>query len=253
VTAPLPEARRSRPAVRAAGVVGIVLVVAMVFLAAIGRGLHTPARVVFVLLAFTVLVQVLLALAGTRTRRRTRSGTGTGHESADVVVLVPVYNEDPEALRRCLAGMLRQSRLPDAIAVIDDGTTAVGYAGVRAWFAVACAGANIRMHWVRTPNRGKRHAQITGVELEPAADVYVTVDSDTILDTCVIEHGLAPFADQRVQSVAALILTANYRQSFLARMMDLYCLGLQLFERSAFSRLGAVMVNSGAAPSTEEQ
>lgn len=129
--------------------------------------------------------------------------------------------------------------------VVDDGSTDADYEEVKQWFSGAATAAGVRAEWVRTPNRGKRHAQVEGVRRTPGADVYVTVDSDSILDRRALENGLAPFIDERVQSVAAVILSTNYRQSLLARWMDLYCLGLQLFERSAFSRFRAVMVNSG--------
>ncbi|MEJ3405499.1 glycosyltransferase [Rathayibacter sp. YIM 133350] len=166
-------------------------------------------------------------------------------ERLTVVVLVPCYNEDPQALRLCLGSLLEQTRLPQAIALTDDGSTTSDYATVREWFVAETAAMGVRGHWRRTENAGKRSAQVVAARLESTADIYVTVDSDSRLDAHALEEGLKPFADRRVQSVAAVILTANYGTNLLTRMMDLFCVSLQLGDRSALSTVGSVMVNSG--------
>lgn len=210
----------------------------------VARGAGTAARVVFVVIAVHAFASLVVSVLPDRLQR-IRPREAAGRPSVNVTVLVPVYNEDSAALRRCLRSFFEQVRRPQTVIVVDDGSTVEEYEDVRRWFLAQAARTGVRTEWVRTPNRGKRHAQVEGVRRSADADVYVTVDSDSILDRRAIENGLAPFSDERVQSVAALILTTNYRESVLARWMDLYCLGLQLFERSAFSRFHAVMVNSG--------
>ncbi|WP_158580709.1 glycosyltransferase family 2 protein [Cellulomonas rhizosphaerae] len=158
---------------------------------------------------------------------------------------MPAYNEDDEALRQCLQSMLTQTRPLDAIAVTDDGSTTGNYAQVRAWFLQECAARGVTGHWERTANGGKRHAQITGVRHELGADVFLTVDSDTILDPDAVRHGLQPFADERVQSVAGIVLTANYGANLLTRMQELWFTTLQMVNRGALSSKGSVMVNCG--------
>lgn len=241
---PLPTARRVHPLARGLASLGIGVVGFGVVGLVVSRGLHTPARVVFAIIAVAALAHLLLALLPDRMQRRV-VGSGPAPVGLSVAALVPVYNEDPAALRRCLRSFLEQTRRPQTVVVVDDGSTAADYEEVREWFHAEAAPLGVRAVWTRTPNRGKRHAQVEGVRRTPDADVYVTVDSDSILDRRAIANGLVPFGDPAVQSVAALILTTNYRQTLLARWMDVYCLGLQLFERSAFSRMRAVMVNSG--------
>lgn len=219
---------------------GLVLVTVLLL-----RGNESPAQVAFAVIAVAFFVYLVVSVLPDPVQRGARADAVHAGAPASVAVLVPVYNEDPAALRRCLRSFLEQTRRPDAVAVVDDGSSAADYDDVRSWFLAESERSGIEATWARTPNRGKRHAQVTGVRATPRADVYVTVDSDSILDHRAIENGLVPFADPSVQSVAALILSTNYRQSLLARWMDLYCLGLQLFERSAFSRLRSVMVNSG--------
>lgn len=241
---PLPTARLVRPAARVVASLIILVVAVVVVGAVIWRGTHTPARIVFALIAVAALLHLVFAVLPDRMQRRSVAGR-TANGSLSVAALVPVYNEDPAALRRCLRSFLEQTRRPETVVVVDDGSTVADYADVRKWFLDEAERVGVRGHWTRTVNQGKRHAQIEGVRLTPEADVYLTVDSDSILDRHAIVNGLAPFGDPKVQSVAALILTTNYQQSLLARWMDVYCLGLQLFERSAFSRFRAVMVNSG--------
>ncbi|PJI86565.1 hyaluronan synthase [Luteimicrobium subarcticum] len=162
-----------------------------------------------------------------------------------VVALVPAYNEDDDALRACLASMLRQSRPLDDICVTDDGSTTGDYAATRDWFLAECVRHGVTGHWERVPNGGKRQAQVVGLRAAPHADVYLTVDSDTILDPEAVAQGVQPFADDRVQAVAGVVLTANYGENLLTRIQELAFTDAQLVTRSALSRMGSVQVTSG--------
>lgn len=165
-------------------------------------------------------------------------------DSLDVAVLVPAYNEDPDALEACLRSMLDQARMPQTIVVVDDGS-ADPYPRVRAWFFRAAANAGARPVWIRQPNAGKRHAQAAAVNATPTADVYWTVDSDTISDPHALDELLKPLTDRRVQSVAGIVMAANVHRSFLTRFTDLWLVSGQLTDRASLSVLGSVWVNSG--------
>lgn len=162
-----------------------------------------------------------------------------------VVVLVPCYNEEPDLLEQGLRSMIEQSRPPNAISVIDDGSS-VDYSTIRESMQRAAASAGIELYWRRTRNHGKRYALINAARQAEHADIYVTVDSDSILDRLAIEEGLKPFVDERVQSVAGFLLVLNYSESWLARLMELVIVSWGQFERSALSVAGSVLVNSGA-------
>jgi hyaluronan synthase len=162
-----------------------------------------------------------------------------------VVALVPTYNEDETALRRGLQSLLDQTRPVQAIAVVDDGSTSGTYQAVRTWFEKEAADRGVTAHWVRQPNGGKRVAQVTGAKLEPTADIFVTVDSDTIFDPHAVEEGLAPFGDERVQSVAGTVLVTNYRKNVLTRIQELWFVQWQMVSRGSLSRMKSVMVNCG--------
>ncbi|MFC8722001.1 glycosyltransferase family 2 protein [Kitasatospora sp. NPDC057198] len=201
--------------------------------------------------AFTALYTAMFAWLGWRTvlaysERPHRADPADQAEldRAHVAVLVPVFNEDPGWLRRCLASLLEQTRPPDSVHVVDDGSK-VDYRHEREWFEAACRDAGVAVSWRRTPNRGKRAAQVSAAERAPEADFFLTVDSDTDLDTEAVAELLRPFRDPRVQSVAGVVMAANAGTNLLTRCTDLYMTTWQLNERSAQSVLGSVLVNTG--------
>lgn len=167
-----------------------------------------------------------------------------------VTVQVPVYNEDPAALRACLDSVLRQSRPVQRVRVVNDGSVdaetgePVHYGPVRDELLRRAAGAGIEATWVRTPNRGKRWAQMEALA-DDDADVFVTLDSDSVLDRDAVAEGLKPFADERVQSVAGLVTTLNTRATALTRLTAVLYLPFARGLRSAQSVLGTVLINSG--------
>ncbi|MFZ3569448.1 glycosyltransferase family 2 protein [Streptomyces sp. BH034] len=162
-----------------------------------------------------------------------------------VAILVPVYNEDPGYLRLGLESFLRQSRLPDSVHVVDDGSTSSDYREVRAWWERAAAAAGVVSTWQRVPNGGKRHAQAVAVRVSPEADIYVTCDSDSCFAPNALAEVIAPFTRPRVQSVAGIVIATNNRANWMVRITDLWFTTSQLVDRSGQSAVGAVMVNSG--------
>ncbi|MDX6340676.1 MAG: hyaluronan synthase [Trebonia sp.] len=190
---------------------------------------------VFVLLAWQMIAACL--------ERPVRGRRGTGRLMT--AVAVPVFNEDQDLLARCLASVLSQSRRPDFVLVTDDGS-AVDYSRVRAEFEAAASAAGVVASWERFPvNRGKRDAQAAAFRGAPQADIYITVDSDAILDYRAIAEGLKPFADSRVQSVAGVLLVANHRRNLLTRATELWYVTSELADRSAQSAFRSVLVNTG--------
>lgn len=163
-----------------------------------------------------------------------------------VAALVPVYNEDPAALRTCLASLIHQTRAPQQVVVVDDGSTdPEALEPVRAWFTRAARDADVDGAWVRQANMGKRPAQMRAMAYAQHADVYWTTDSDTVSEPQALGELLKPMANPRVQSVAGIMMAANIRRSLLARLYNMWFVAGQLLDRSSLSVLGAVWVNSG--------
>lgn len=163
-----------------------------------------------------------------------------------VVVNVPVWNEDPALVDRCLWSLVNQSRPPQRVDVIDDGSGEVDYTALMYhWWRTWPNGVQVR--WVSCPaNRGKKHGQSLTFTTDPRADIFVTVDSDTTLAADAIEEGLKPFADRSVQSVAGVELAFNSGVNWLTRTVSARSLFFQIVACGTQSLFGQVLVNRGA-------
>ena len=186
-------------------------------------------------------------------------------DALNVAASVPVYNEDPTALRRGLESLFLQTRPLSTIYVVDDGSKPPSeggpdYRAVKAWFEAEAAASGARGVWVRQVNGGKRSAQGRMVLDTPEADLYLTLDSDSLLSPNAVDEAIKPFADPRVFSVAGIVLNINntgakctpttnplrrFEQALVSRVTSLWFLIGQMVDRSSASALGAVLVNSG--------
>lgn len=160
-----------------------------------------------------------------------------------VTVVMPVYNEDPETFRRALDSIARQTRPVQRVHVVDDGSRTRDcelevqrFARHHPWLEVECT---------RVPNDGKREAQAVAFRADPQADVFVTMDSDTVLVPTAIASGLMPFTDPEVTSVAGMLVGLNRGSGLLTRLVDLGYTISTLNTRAFQSRLRSVCVNQG--------
>ena len=161
-----------------------------------------------------------------------------------VTVNVPVFNEDPSVLDRVLYALFSQTRLPNYVQVVDDGSTAADYSEVRTYWELWHP-PDVDFSWIRyTPNRGKRHAQAVTFSRLPG-DIFVTLDSDTTLERRAIEEGLKPFAVRQVMSVAGVEVAMNAHANLLTRISSLRQIAWQYTQCSALSVTGRVLVNRG--------
>jgi len=162
----------------------------------------------------------------------------------NVTVNIPVYNEDPALLDRCLFALINQSRPPQRIDVVDDGSK-LDYTLLRShWERQWPGGPEIR--WFRQANAGKKHAQSLTFASAPNADVFVIIDSDTCLDHRALEEGLRPFANRSVASVAGIELAMNAAKNWLTRTVSVRALFFQMLPCAAQSAVGDVLINRGA-------
>jgi hyaluronan synthase len=197
-------------------------------------------------LVFMVSVLWHLTLAWTDRPFKVTPRQERGLDRLFVTVNVPVYNEDPQTLRRVAYSLFAQDRLPNRIQFVDDGSTRFDYRDVAAEVrSLADFYPEVDCSWIRKGNGGKRNAQAVTFNDGGRADIFVTVDSDSTLDPSAIREGLKPFADPNVASVAAIVVLSNARRNFLTRLTELWLTAFQTFVRAAWSRLGCVLVNSG--------
>ena len=161
-----------------------------------------------------------------------------------VVVAVPVYNEHPMILDRCLWSLVNQSRQPDVVHVVEDGYSA-DYTPLRDYWVRQHPG-RVKVVWTqRQENRGKKFAQSVVFVNHPDADVFVTVDSDTALDYRAIEEGMKPFAHANIMSVAGVEENFNKDVNWLTRSVAIRNTYYQLTVWGTQSMFGDLLVNRG--------
>lgn len=166
-----------------------------------------------------------------------RSFTHLPPAAGRVLAIIPSYNEERDLVHAVVHSMLRQTILPDAIHVIDDGS-AVPLETFE----------DPLVQWHRIENSGKRHAQAHVLRMfQPNEfDYILTVDSDSVLDDDALEHMLRSMRDERVQAATGMILVRNWSTNFLSRLTDINVVTSCLLFRMARSWLGIVSPTSGA-------
>ena len=158
-------------------------------------------------------------------------------------VSIPVYNESPEIVDRTLYALSMQTRLPQKVVLVDDGSR-IDYTDLQAFWLERCRQLGIELVWHRQDNAGKRNAQ--AVAFRTAGDgIMVTVDSDTALTHNALEEIVKPFARPEVWSVAGIELAYNHTANLLTRINGLRQTSWQLVQCAALNRFGAVLVNRG--------
>lgn len=160
-----------------------------------------------------------------------------------VTVAVPAYNEDPGLLDRCLYALANQSRPPQLVCVVDDGSKMDYTALRRHWEGRWPEGPEIR--WIRQANQGKRRAHAVVFDTVLETDIFVTVDSDTTLEYRAIEEGLKPFRSRGVTSVAGIEMGFNATANLLTRLQCSLQLYAQAVIGAAWSVAGDMYTNRG--------
>ena len=174
----------------------------------------------------------------------TTAQQGQALDRLSVVVAVPVYNEHPMILDRCLWALVNQSRQPDVIHVVEDGPSA-DYTILRDYWLRQRPG-RVRVQWTQQQeNGGKKFAQSIVFVNHPEADIFVTVDSDTTLEHRAVEEGMKPFADPSIMSVAGVEENFNKDVNWLTRSVAMRNTYYQLTVWSTQSMFGDLLVNRG--------
>lgn len=99
---------------------------------------------------------------------------------------------------------------------------------------------------VQPENKGKREALALGFEAAPYSDIFLCVDSDTVLSRDTVRELLLPLADERVMASTGMVLALNHDSNIFTRLQDLRYGNSFLFERAAYSRLKSVLCCCGA-------
>jgi hyaluronan synthase len=181
-------------------------------------------------MAFFAYVWALWA-AKALTARRYRPATAfPGPLSTSVIV--PVYNEPEPLFRRVLAAMVANS--PSELIVVVDGGDP----------AIAAVAGEYCDRVLRIPKSGKRAAIHAGLRAsDPATDIVLVVDSDTIWAPDALEEMLRPFADPRVGGVTprqAIFDAATNPVRRLANWIEDIRYHLTVPAQSVFGQIGCL-------------
>lgn len=154
-----------------------------------------------------------------------------------VLAIIPAYNEETEALHQTVRALLAQTRPPDLIVVIDDGS-------VRPVVPFDDPG----VMWLRQDNTGKRGAQCTVLKKFTRDDFefIMTVDSDSEPYPDALEHLLRAMKDPKVEAATGMIYIRNHDDTWVSMAADMD-IGIScVMMRASRSMIGALETTSGA-------
>ena len=159
-------------------------------------------------------------------------------------VVVPAYNEGALVLKT-LESLANSDYPPEKLEIIavDDGSADDTWQ----WIKTAKKTLGDRIMTIKLPsNKGKRHALHVGF-LNAMGDVFVTVDSDSIVEPETLRCLVSPFAvSSRVGAVAGCVRVLNRRQGVIPRMLDVVFTFSFDFIRASQSMVNTVMCTPGA-------
>jgi hyaluronan synthase len=161
-----------------------------------------------------------------------------------VSVIIPAYNEgkmvEKTILRAVSCGY--PFELLEVIAV-DDGSKDDTFL----YMQKAKAKAPNVVKLVRLPkNSGKRHALYAGF-LQAKGEIFVTIDSDSLIEKGGIHHLVAPFVqDKKVGAVAGNVKVLNQNEGLIPKMLGVSFVFSFDFTRACESVYGMVQCCPGA-------
>ena len=168
----------------------------------------------------------------------------SNEELPTCTVIVPAYNEGKQVYDTLMS--LANSDYPEAklqLLSIDDGSKDDTWY----WMKEAKKILGDRVDIYQQPkNKGKRHALYRGFNLG-FGDVFVTVDSDSIVKSDTLRNLVSPFVvNEKCGAVAGNIRVLNNKKALLPKMLDVSFVLSFEFVRSAESSLNSVLCTPGA-------
>lgn len=165
-------------------------------------------------------------------------------ELPNISVIVPAYNEGKQVWETLVS--LAESDYPVEniqLIAIDDGSQDDTWT----WMQKAKSELGSRLSIYQQPkNRGKRHALYRGFKLA-TGDVFVTVDSDSIVKKETLRNMVSPFVvNKKCGAVAGNVKVLNTKKAIIPRMLNVSFAFSFEFIRSAQSQLGSVLCTPGA-------
>ncbi len=159
-------------------------------------------------------------------------------------VIVPAYNEGVQVYNT-IQSIVQSNYPPEKISIIavDDGSSDDTWH----WLRKAKKKFSGRIALFKQPvNRGKRHALHIGFT-KGRGDVFVTIDSDSVVTADTIRHLVSPFCrNSRVGAVAGNVRILNQNQGIIPKMLEVSFAFSFDFLRAGQSVINSVMCTPGA-------
>jgi hyaluronan synthase len=165
-------------------------------------------------------------------------------ELPKVSVVIPAYNEG--ALVRKSIDSVTHSDYPRhklQVIAVDDGSSDHTWEHILA----AASDAPVKVLTLRQPvNRGKRHALYAGFR-RATGEVWVTVDSDSILEPDALRNGVVPLVrDKRIGLVAGNVKVMNRNDSLFTRLLKVSFTLSFAFSRAYQTQIRGLLTTPGA-------
>ncbi len=186
---------------------------------------------------------LLLVLRTVLWLRYRPAAAATFDSAPSITVIIPAYNEGPMVARSIdSAATASYPRERLQILVVDDGSTD------DTWKHIEAAAAR-HPGQVRTirfdSNRGKREALAAGFRAG-SGEVFVTMDSDSVIEADALLAIAGPFRDPRVGAVAGKVVVLNRDEGLIPRMLHVRFILSFDFLRSGQSTFRSVYCTPGA-------
>jgi cellulose synthase/poly-beta-1,6-N-acetylglucosamine synthase-like glycosyltransferase len=170
-------------------------------------------------------------------------------------VIIAAYNE-AGVLASTIAALTRQSSMPDAILIADDGSTDGTGALLSGQYGLAAEAGGISgvsnqvpgLRWLRLPHAGKA-AALNRALAHVSTELFLTVDADTKLDPDAIAVMRAAFAASPGLVAATGVLTPVCVDSLSGRLFQwfqTYEYVRNFLSRYAWGRVDGLLLISGA-------
>lgn len=186
---------------------------------------------------------ILLTLRTALWVRYREKAPATHQDAPFLTVVIPAYNEGAMVARTidsCAAADYPRDRFE--VIVIDDGSRDDTWQHIE----LAASRHPDLVTAIRFPeNRGKRAALAAGFE-RGRGEVYVTIDSDSLIEPQTLLAMAGPFRDPRIGAVAGKVVVLNRDRGWIPKMLQVrFTLSFD-FLRSAQSTYGSVYCCPGA-------
>jgi cellulose synthase/poly-beta-1,6-N-acetylglucosamine synthase-like glycosyltransferase len=157
-----------------------------------------------------------------------------------VSVIIAGHNEE-HSIERCVRSLREQSRPPDEIIVVSDGSTDAMPAKLR---SLKRRGLIDQVHC--TLLRAGKSAATNLAELHSTGDIIVNVDCDCSFDRYAFRHIVEPFADPKTGAVSGNLLVRNPTQSVMTSFQSIeYLISISLGKQAAQLFNQVVCVSGG--------